>query len=69
MNQEEINQSWSVSSANYDRIIQDELNSFRTEAWQQQILAHFPDGKSDKHPKNIATFWVFFNSLKKHIIF
>ncbi len=48
MNQEEINQSWSVSSTNYDRIIRDELNSFRTAAWQKQILSHFPEGKKLK---------------------
>jgi SAM-dependent methyltransferase len=45
MNQAEINQSWSRSSENYDSIVHDELRSFRVEAWQTQILSHFPAGK------------------------
>jgi ubiquinone/menaquinone biosynthesis C-methylase UbiE len=44
MKQEEINKNWSDSSTNYDRIIQDELQSFRVEAWQEQILSHFDEG-------------------------
>ena len=48
MNQEEINREWSESSTNYDRIIHDELNSFRPAAWQRQILSHFPEGKKLK---------------------
>ena len=43
MKQEEINKNWSESSTNYDRIIQDELQSFRVEAWQEQILSHFDE--------------------------
>lgn len=35
--QEEINRHWSEGAANYDGIIHDELNSFRTEAWQELI--------------------------------
>ena len=43
--QDEIFRDWSESSANYDRIIRDELNSFRPDAWLRQILSHFPEGK------------------------
>lgn len=46
MNQEEINRNWSESAANYDSIIQDEISSFRPQAWQKQILSHFPDGQT-----------------------
>ena len=42
MDQEQINREWSESSANYDSIIFDELNSFRPAVWQKQILSHFP---------------------------
>ena len=45
MKQEEINRHWSESSSNYDRIIRDELGSFRPAAWQKQILSHFPSEK------------------------
>ena len=43
---DKINREWSESSANYNRIILDELDSFRPAAWQRQILSHFPD---DEH--------------------
>lgn len=46
MNQEQINRDWSESSENYDSIIFNELNSFRAEAWQKQILSKFPEGKA-----------------------
>ena len=46
MKQSEINQSWSESAPNYDSIIHDELRSFRVEAWQEQILSHFPAGQT-----------------------
>lgn len=41
MNQEQkkINEHWTKSSANYDRIIHDELASFRLEGWQRLIAA------------------------------
>jgi hypothetical protein len=45
MDQEQINREWSESSANYDSIIFDELNSFRPAVWQKQILSHFPPGR------------------------
>jgi ubiquinone/menaquinone biosynthesis C-methylase UbiE len=35
--QEKINAYWSEDSDNYDRIIQDELASFRAEAWMKRI--------------------------------
>ena len=35
--QRSINEHWSNSSENYDRIIHDELASFRVEAWQKLI--------------------------------
>ena len=35
--QRAINEHWSKSSENYDRIIHDELDSFRVEAWQKLI--------------------------------
>ena len=35
--QAEINEHWSKDSANYDRIIHDELASFRVEGWQKLI--------------------------------
>lgn len=35
--QQQINEHWSNSSANYDRIIHDELSSFRLNGWQNQI--------------------------------
>ena len=37
--QKENYQDWSQSSDNYNRIIHDELNSFRPEKWQHQILS------------------------------
>lgn len=46
MDQEQINRDWTESSENYDSIIFDELNSFRTAAWQKQILSHFPKDKT-----------------------
>ena len=46
MKQSEINRSWSESAPNYDSIIHDELRSFRVEAWQKQILSHFPAGQT-----------------------
>ncbi len=36
--QQEINEYWSQGADNYDSIIHNELGSFRTEAWQKQIL-------------------------------
>lgn len=45
MEQSEINRSWSENSENYDSIIHNEFASFRTLAWQKQILSHFPEGK------------------------
>jgi len=39
--QDEINRIWSEDAQNYDNVIQDELNSFRAAAWQEQILSHF----------------------------
>ena len=39
LEQEKINAHWSNSSANYDRIIHDELASFRAEGWQKLIAA------------------------------
>lgn len=38
-NQQEINEQWTESSSNYDRIIHDELNSYRPATWQKQILS------------------------------
>ena len=35
--QEAINEQWSKNSANYDRIIHDELDSFRVKGWQKLI--------------------------------
>ena len=46
MKQSEINRSWSESAPNYDSIIHDELRSFRVEAWQKQVLSHFPAGQT-----------------------
>lgn len=46
MEQEQINREWSESSGNYDRIIQDELSSFRPAAWLKRILSHFPTDKT-----------------------
>ena len=37
--QKSINEYWSKSSENYDRIIHDELASFRTEGWQKLIAS------------------------------
>lgn len=42
MSNKEINEQWSRSSENYDRIIHDELKSFRPEQWQKRILSRFP---------------------------
>ena len=39
--QEEIDRLWSEDAQNYDNVIQAELRSFRTSAWQEQILSHF----------------------------
>ncbi len=36
--QEEINESWSESSKNYSWIIDNEIESFRKEKWQNRIL-------------------------------
>lgn len=46
--QQEINEAWTRSSENYDRIILDELNSFRTEAWQKQIMTQVEEGRKLK---------------------
>ena len=40
--QEEINAHWSEGADNYNAIIEDEMNSFRTDAWKKQILDHAP---------------------------
>lgn len=40
--QEKINATWSRSAKNYNDIINDELNSFRTAAWKEQILSNAP---------------------------
>ena len=37
--QEKINEYWSSDSDNYDRIIHDELASFRVAGWQKLIEA------------------------------
>ena len=37
--QREINEHWTNGSANYDRIIHDELSSFRVRGWQELIAA------------------------------
>ena len=34
--QQEINKEWSDNSENYSAIIDDELNSFRAEAWRRK---------------------------------
>jgi SAM-dependent methyltransferase len=41
--QQKINAYWSASADNYDKIINDELNSFRAEVWTSQILENSPD--------------------------
>ncbi len=43
--QEQINRRWTEGSDNYDRIIHDELNSFRVSEWQKLISAQV--GKLD----------------------
>ncbi len=47
--QESINKQWSEDAENYNRIIDDEVKSFRKAAWQTQILSNAPD----KTPLNI----------------
>ena len=37
--QKAINERWTKGSDNYDRIIHDELSSFRVEGWRQLIAA------------------------------
>lgn len=46
--QQEINKEWSDNSENYSAIIDDELNSFRAEAWRRKILEQVPSGKKLK---------------------
>lgn len=41
--QRRINEEWTAASDNYCKIINDELNSFRAEAWMEQILVNAPD--------------------------
>ena len=36
--QEKINELWTRGAENYNRIIDDEISSFRSEAWKKQIL-------------------------------
>lgn len=38
-----INEEWTAASSNYCKIVNDELNSFRAEAWTEQILQNAPD--------------------------
>jgi ubiquinone/menaquinone biosynthesis C-methylase UbiE len=40
--QRKIDEHWSAASDNYSRIIHDELNSFRVDAWIKKILANAP---------------------------
>ena len=47
--QKAINEHWSNSSENYDRIIRDELDSFRVEAWQDLIRGQVNGRKKDLH--------------------
>ena len=42
MLQKEMAEYWSQGSQNYDRIIRDELKSFRPEQWQKLILGQAP---------------------------
>jgi len=44
--QKSINEHWSKSSENYDRIIHDELASFRAEEWQK-LIASQVNGEKD----------------------
>ena len=46
--QQEINKEWSDNSENYSAIIDDELNSFRAEAWRRKILEQVASGKKLK---------------------
>lgn len=41
-NQEKINAQWSRGAENYNNIINNELNSFRSAAWKKQILENAP---------------------------
>ncbi len=41
--QRKIAAEWTEGSSNYDRIIHDEMNSFRPEAWRRKIYAQLPE--------------------------
>jgi len=43
MRQEEVNKLWNDSSDNYSAIINNELASFRAQAWMKQILDNYPN--------------------------
>ncbi|WP_394325947.1 hypothetical protein [Methanosarcina horonobensis] len=45
MLQKEMAEYWSQGSQNYDRIIRDELQSFRPDRWQKLILGQAPKKK------------------------
>ena len=44
--QSKIDDEWTQASDNYSKIVNDELNSFRAEAWTEKILSDAPQGKT-----------------------